>query len=454
MSLQSAVSTICYLITVIVPVAMTAWKTVRKDRFAIRCSACVAVMVALNMLISYLINVLSNNGLQQYSIWFYSVKYLIVFVMSMLAVKICFECDWWGALFCANAGYCVQHISARISSLIEETLLKESYLVFKVHWAVATLISMLIAAAVFVCYYLIYVKNIKKNTALDLTNKSQMLIATFVVGVTVVYNSFGIAHASGCIMQAEQNGLSTDSAYKSLIFVYIMSLLIAFLALLLNCGMRDNKKLSGEMDDLKRMLDEGKRQYEFEKRNIELINIKCHDLKHQLGAMKGKIYEEQIEELKDVIEIYDSSVKVGNEALDVVLTQKSLYCSQHGIRLTCLLNGENYNFIPRHELYALFTNVIDNAIEAVEKLPEEKRVISITERTARGFLTIREENYFSGEIELDGGLPVSSKGTSEHGFGVKSMKLIAEKYGGGVSVNTDIDKFMLDIYFLQPQEDK
>lgn len=448
MNVQSYVSAVCYLITVIAPIAMTAWKSVRKNHFAIRGCICIGAILGINILMTFLIDLLSRMGYEQYGIWSYTAKYIIIFALSMFAVKICFECDWWGALFCANAGYCVQHISARISSLIEETLLKESYFVYKVHWAVATLISMLIAAAVFVCYYFIYVRKIKKNTPLDLTNKSQILIAAFVVGVTVVYNSFGISYASGSIVQAEQNGLSTEHGYKSLIFVYVMSLIIAFLALLLNCGMRNNRRLSGEMDELKQMLDEGKRQYELEKKNIELINIKCHDLKHQLGAMKGKIYEEQIEELKDVIEIYDSSIKVGNEALDVVLTQKSLYCSQHGIRLTCLLNGNNYDFIPRHELYTLFTNVIDNAIEAVEKLPEEKRVISITERQTKGFLAVRAENYYSGKVEFAGELPVSSKGNSEHGFGVKSMKLIAEKYGGGIAVNADGERFTLDIFFL------
>jgi signal transduction histidine kinase len=230
-----------------------------------------------------------------------------------------------------------------------------------------------------------------------------------------------------------------------------MSMLTAVLALALDLGMSKNKRLSGEMEELNRMINEGKRQYEYEKNNIEMINVKCHDLKHQLAAMKGKIYEEQIDELTGLIDIYDSSIKTGNEALDVVLTQKNFYCSRHGIRLTCLLNGKNYDFIPRHELYALFTNIIDNAIEAVENLPEEKRKISITECNVKGFLTVREENCFAGDLKINDGLPVSKKNSTEHGFGVKSMKLIAEKYGGGVSVNTEGDIFVLDIYFCNPE---
>lgn len=449
MRLQSIVESVCYLISVIMPIGMTAWRSVQKERFVLRCVLFIAALAVFSELMTIAVDLLVDKVPSQYSIWFYTIKYIIIFILSVVGVKICFDCNWWGALFCANAGYCVQHIAARVGSVIEEFLLKESYHVYKLHWSLVVLISMVIQFAAFAIYYFVYIKNMKKNTVLNITNKSQILIVTFVIGVMICYNSFGIMYATGSIIQAEQSGADAGMGYGSLMFVFIMSILIAFLALALNCGMRNNKKLSDEMSELKRMLDEGKQQYELEKRNIELINIKCHDLKHQLGAMKGKIYEEQIDELKDVIEIFDSSIKTGNEALDVVLTQKNLYCGQHGIRLTCLLDGEHYSFIPHHEVYALFTNIIDNAIEAVEKLPEEKRIISITERGANGFLTVRAENYFSGEIEFSEGLPVSAKDKNEHGFGIKSIKLIAEKYGGGVVVNTEGDSFVLDVYFLE-----
>lgn len=434
--------------TLLAPVYLLAGKMPKRNKFALRTSLSISAVLLIYFLFTVIASILTKKGLNEYLIWIHIMKYMSMYILSGVCVKLCFDCEWWGAGFCANAGYCVQHVAARIGSIFEDFLLKESYLVYKVHWVVVTLLSLVIAAAIITLFYLVYVRKIKKNTKFVLTDKSQVFIATFVIGISIIYNSFGISYATGSILQAEQNGLSTSSGYGSLMFVYIMTMVIAFLALALNCGLRSNKELSTEMDELKSMLEESKRQYELEKKNIELINIKCHDLKHQLGAMKGKIYEEQIDELKNIIEIYDSSVKTGNEALDVVLTQKNLYCSQHGIRLTCFLNGKNYDFIPRHETYSLFTNIIDNAIVAVEKLPEEKRIISITEREAKGFLTVRAENYYSGKVEFDGELPVSSKNSNDHGFGIKSMKLIAEKYGGGVAVNADGEKFMLDIYFI------
>jgi hypothetical protein len=50
------------------------------------------------------------------------------------------------------------------------------------------------------------------------------------------------------------------------------------------------------------------------------------------------------------------------------------------------------------------------------------------------------------------GIPQTSKLEEEgfHGFGMKSMAMIAEKYGGGLNVATDDDLFTLNVYFMRP----
>ncbi len=94
----------------------------------------------------------------------------------------------------------------------------------------------------------------------------------------------------------------------------------------------------------------------------------------------------------------------------------------------------------------MFGNAIDNAIEAVEKLPEDKRVISVTEKSTGGFISVRVENYFDGNIVIENGMPLTDKKGEGHGFGVKSIKMIAEKYNGGVAVSAHDDVFTLDIF--------
>ena len=114
-----------------------------------------------------------------------------------------------------------------------------------------------------------------------------------------------------------------------------------------------------------------------------------------------------------------------------------LYCLNNKIRFTCLLDGTYLSFIPDHELYALFGNAVENAVTAVSGLEEEKKVISITSIVKGGFMNICITNYFDGSIMMRDGLPMSEN--DGHGFGVRSMRMIVEKYGGRISVTVKED---------------
>ena len=93
--------------------------------------------------------------------------------------------------------------------------------------------------------------------------------------------------------------------------------------------------------------------------------------------------------------------------------------------------------------------MIDNAVEAVQKLSDpENKVISIVCQENNGYLDIEESNYFSGELLLDGNLPATVKDdSSRHGFGIKSIKYIAEQYGGQISVKVEKNMFFLSVRF-------
>lgn len=76
--------------------------------------------------------------------------------------------------------------------------------------------------------------------------------------------------------------------------------------------------------------------------------------------------------------IYDNIYQTGNDALDLVLTEKSLLCDEYNIKLSSMIEGLALDFMHTTDVYALFGNLLDNAIESVMKEPdEEKRIISI-----------------------------------------------------------------------------
>lgn len=171
--------------------------------------------------------------------------------------------------------------------------------------------------------------------------------------------------------------------------------------------------------------------------------------------MAGRIQlsREYAKEITDIVQIYDSTIDTKNRTLDTILTDKSLYCEAHGIKLNCIIDGEKLSFIDPADLYALFCNLLDNAIEAVLKLPErEKAIISLKVTSSGEAVVIHCANYFTGKLEFEDGLPGTSKGdTRYHGYGIKSMRFVAHKYGGNVTILPQDDVFNVNIAIPLPQ---
>ncbi len=197
-----------------------------------------------------------------------------------------------------------------------------------------------------------------------------------------------------------------------------------------------------EVDALQNVLHAQYTQYQQSQESIELINRKYHDLKHQIAVLRAEADTEKknacLDRMEEEIKAYEAQNKTGNQVLDTVLTSKSLYCQQHNISLTCVVDGTLLNFMDEMDLCTLFGNALDNAIESVEKVRDlEKRLIHLSVARQKAFVHIRLENTYAGELKFEGDLPVTTKADSRnHGYGLKSIRQTARKYGGSVTITT------------------
>ena len=114
-------------------------------------------------------------------------------------------------------------------------------------------------------------------------------------------------------------------------------------------------------------------------------------------------------------------------------------------------NGIDLGFMNIMDVYSLFGNAVSNAIEAVREVADpEKRIIHIVTERVGDIINIQITNFYAGEIQFEDGLPRTRKKEEPgyHGFGMKSMRLIAEKYGGRLAAKADKEVFTLSIYIL------
>lgn len=172
--------------------------------------------------------------------------------------------------------------------------------------------------------------------------------------------------------------------------------------------------------------------------SIAFINMKCHDLRKKIRFIKehkDMLSDDDLNQIEEALRIYDTGVKTGSRDLDMLIQARSLYCQAKKIEFTSLIDGNVFGDFEANDVFFLFMNIIDNAIEAADKVEDEaKRIVSIKAAKKQGYILITERNYYVGEIETnpDGSLKTHKEDASSHGFGTKSIAYIANKYGGTV----------------------
>ena len=226
------------------------------------------------------------------------------------------------------------------------------------------------------------------------------------------------------------------------------------LLLALQGGIAGQLKARHDVDTMKEVVRAQSIQYEASKENVQLLNEKYHDLKQMIGSLQGRITAEELEQLDKSVSVYGAYLHTGNEVLDVLLTEKRILCEKNDIRITTMMDGSDLDFVDTLDLYALFSNAITNAIEAVNRLPEGMdRFIALSVSRTGHMILIHIENPCVEELAFQDGLPVTKRDKDYHGFGMKSMERVAEKYGGSLAAAQHGGMFTLDILLVDPRDE-
>ena len=249
-----------------------------------------------------------------------------------------------------------------------------------------------------------------------------------------------------CVIGETYSTDNNDFMYCLLLFSNIISLLLITSVEFL---MRKIYDLRNENQITNQLLAEKESQYKFAKANMERLHIIAHDLKHESAILRqgGEEAKKILDNLDKGIENYDSILLTENQTLNVILNEKWLYCQKHAIRLSTIVDPTAFSRLSTIELYSLFGNLLDNSVEAVMKIKDKsKRAISLNVSHSHGISSIDIRNYFTGFIQIEEGLPqTTKKDSNNHGFGTKSIETIVNKYGGDYSCYIENDVFVVKI---------
>ncbi len=391
----------------------------RKEHFVRR--------VAVGLPVFLLAAIVLPNLITYYVISFFS---FVIFLLSMFFWFYCVDIDFSQFLFRCIAAQLVQNLSHQIENLFYLPFAEHFTYLGRLIWSVTCMIGVYVAAY----HFLVCRLDFSSDSDAHKMPNQQFIFFFSIVTTLFVY-----------LMQSLYRVYQVDQLWISrppLILCCIFALCVQFGYLALGREQENNLMLE-------QMIAKEQHQMEMTQENMDAINRKAHDLKHQIIRLRSMAPtdETELQEIADAVAQYETTFHTGNATLDTILSDKQLVCNQHTIELSVMAQGELLDFLRPGEIASLFGNALDNAIECEMKIENAaQRCISLQLFESKGLICFQVENYCPQETHWQTELPTSTKpGRLDHGFGLRSIQYIAQQHHGSLHVSWEQELFILRV---------
>lgn len=271
----------------------------------------------------------------------------------------------------------------------------------------------------------------------------------------MVFSVIGLSFA-GIVLLNVIRDTSSDEKMPLLLCLESCLILIAavcfYMTVLLNKTQRESErfKLLSQQNEFHRQYAENvKKQYD------DMRRIR-HDIKQTYSVVLTLLKDQKISEAFEFIQssacrVADAEVliDVGNDVINALLNEKLSAAKQQGIQILCNVDSR-ISDIDKVDLCNLLGNMLDNAVEACARCEEDRRMIEVNIKSFGDKRLIEITNSVSGKVLEQNKLPKTTKADSElHGFGLKSICSIAEKYNGSVHFVQEEELFRCDVVLMQ-----
>lgn len=306
---------------------------------------------------------------------------------------------------------------------------------------------MIISQTLFMYFYVLIKKRLAKDKINIFNNKYNILVGSIFL-LTIVIMII-LAWMYGNI------DATNDSISKSLLILTICISLLSIISLTL-------------MDQV--LIDmEEKHKNEMELRNIKLermyltdvnsaleeIRILRHDMRGELALIHGYNELNQKDKIRLHIEkkLHEMDIQfvpqIDNESIITSFLNfkiKEARSKDINVELISNINDEEI-YIDKEDICRIINNIMNNAIEALQEC--DTKILKFFIGLAGGYLIIKSENPYQGKLLSDGKRILTTKSDRKrHGYGLKSIKNISEKYKGFTNIIYDDSKFKIDVEML------
>lgn len=269
------------------------------------------------------------------------------------------------------------------------------------------------------------------------TVKAEEWLAIFFIPVSSIFITIVIA-------VSEQ--LDAFQGVISIILILIINILVFNLY---------ERLLKNYNDKIEKIVFEQEKQYYYNQcsiieKNAEDTRIFRHDMKNHMMTILEMLKDNKTKEAENMIsKLFSEKLTekgtysdTGNIAIDSVLNYKLKEAEDNNIKVTSDIDVPNNLLLDPTDITAIAGNLLDNAINALKKLNENERTLTVRIYYDKGRLFMLISNSYNGILNESGGMLKTTNSNKEnHGYGLKSVYNILKKYNGGIEYKYNSDFF-------------
>jgi len=256
-------------------------------------------------------------------------------------------------------------------------------------------------------------------------------------GKSRIVSAVAVAGLFGVIFLSGQNVITINEEQMTTWIIFSMLVLVAVLFFYLSRQYEMEKKIAHLEKEKNELL---MRDYQLLKDTYAANAKMFHDFHNHMDVLyrylsKGSTAEavDYIENLRSPMQVTTQASWVGDEAVDYLINNKIALAASRNIRVKTNIEFPRHTNIRSVDLVAVLGNLLDNSLEATEGLEDSLRFINLTIRRINDMLVIKVENGCCvSPVVADGVLQTSKTDKTLHGWGLQSVRAVAEHYDGTV----------------------
>jgi sensor histidine kinase regulating citrate/malate metabolism len=213
-----------------------------------------------------------------------------------------------------------------------------------------------------------------------------------------------------------------------------------------NTEQTENELLRLSLEQKSEMIDKIKIQYD----NLSEMR---HNYVHELAYIQGVLNEKNYNKLDEYLKGKLSSEKIkdynyiftSNKVIDSVINYKFSMAEQKGISVVCTLTAE-ISEAYEHDISIILANLLDNAIEASEKITDSKPEIILNISELSGYYSILIKNRIAESVITENkSLHTTKADKQHHGYGLKTVRVLTESHNGMMDVYEKDGFFIVNV---------